>query len=57
MGALWGFAVVAFFIALISSVVSCCFVAAKESANVSIQNAKKYNIALIKEQHRRRGGG
>ncbi|HDG9787254.1 TPA: hypothetical protein PJH99_002835 [Raoultella ornithinolytica] len=46
-----------FFFALISSVVSCCFVAAKESANVSIQNSKKYDIALIKKQHRRRGGG
>ncbi|WP_445497089.1 hypothetical protein [Photorhabdus sp. SF281] len=57
MGSLWGFVVVAFFVALISAVVSCCFVAAKESANVSIQNAKKYNIALIKEQHRRKGGG
>ena len=44
------------FFALISSVVSCCFVAAKESANVSIQNSKKYDIALIKKQHRRRGG-
>ncbi len=57
MGALWGFAVVAFFVALISAVVSCCFVAAKESASVSIQNAKKYNIALIKEQYRRKGRG
>jgi hypothetical protein len=47
----------AFFVALIASVVSSAFRSAKNSADVSITNAKKYHIALIKEQHRRKGGG
>lgn len=52
-----GFFMCAFFVALIASVVSSAFRSAKNSADVSITNAKKYHIALIKEQHRRKGGG
>lgn len=57
MGPAMGFFVAAFLVAVIASVVSCAFRSAKNSADVSISNAKKYHIALIKEQHRRKGGG
>ncbi|WP_418514323.1 hypothetical protein ACKT82_25360 (plasmid) [Escherichia coli] len=52
-----GFFIVAFFVAIIASVVSSAFRSAKNSADVSINNAKKYHVALIKEQYRRKGGG
>lgn len=52
-----GFFMCAFFVALIASVVSSAFRSAKSSADASISNAKKYHIALIKEQHRKKGGG
>lgn len=52
-----GFFICAFLVAIIASVVSSAFRSAKNSADVSINNAKKYHIALIKEQHRKKGGG
>lgn len=52
-----GFFMCAFFVALIASVVSSAFRSAKSSADASISNAKKYHVALIKEQYRRKGGG
>ncbi|EAR5546559.1 hypothetical protein CXI78_23950 [Salmonella enterica] len=52
-----GLFVVAFFVAIIASVVSSAFRSAKNSADVSITNAKKYHIEAIKEQYRRKGGG
>lgn len=51
-----GFFICAFFVAIIASVVSSAFRSAKNSADVSINNAKKYHVALIKEQYRRKGG-
>ncbi len=52
-----GFFIVAFFVAILASVMSSAFRGVSSSADVSINNAKKYHIALIKEQHRRRNGG
>ncbi|WP_410702569.1 hypothetical protein [Citrobacter braakii] len=52
-----GFFVAAFLVAIIASVVSSAFASARNSADVSISNAKKYHVALIKEQYRRKGGG
>lgn len=60
MGPAMGFFVAAFLVAIIASVVSSAFRSAKNSSDVSISNAKKYHIALISEQHRRKkekGGG
>lgn len=51
-----GFFIVAFFVAIIASVVSSAFRGASKSAEVSMSNAKKYHIALIKEQYRRKKG-
>lgn len=56
-GQRWGFFVAAFLVAIIASVVSSAFASARNSADVSISNAKKYHVALIKEQYRRKGGG
>lgn len=57
MGPAMGFFVAAFLVAIIASVVSSAFRSAKNSADVSISNAKKYHVALIKEQYRKNGGG
>ncbi|EKN3990192.1 hypothetical protein NUF37_002935 [Yersinia enterocolitica] len=57
IGPAMGFFVCAFLVALIASVVSSAFSSARNSANVSISNAKKYHVALIKDQYRRKGGG
>ncbi|HHR3288249.1 TPA: hypothetical protein ACS4NK_005293 [Klebsiella pneumoniae] len=57
MGPAMGFFVAAFLVAIIASVVSSAFRSAKNSADVSITNAKKYHIEAIKEQYRRKGGG
>lgn len=57
MGPAMGFFVAAFLVAIIASVVSSAFRSAKNSADVSITNAKKYHITLIKEQYRRKDGG
>ena len=57
MGPAMGFFVAAFLVAIIASVVSSAFASARNSADVSISNAKKHHVALIKEQYRRKGGG
>ena len=57
MGPAMGFFVAAFLVAIIASVVSSAFRSAKNSADVSISNAKKYHVSLIKEQNTKTCGG
>jgi len=56
MIALYGILIVAFFVMMIGAVISAAFPAAKSIEESGRNNVKKYRIAIIKEELRKRGG-